>query len=150
MEEKRITNEEKHDVYARLHERLKKALANGFWLEATMIEYNIIEDRTAAILYHAGVSNNSWDKKLAKKLNSIDYQIGKKHPIISKKVSPAVIQEIRDWKGMRNTAVHKACYTLFEEEDFKAIAEKGKEIVRKISNDSQKVKRAAEKENKEK
>ena len=145
MEEKVITNEEKHDTYARLHERLKKALANGFWLEATMIEYAIIEDRTAAILYHAGISENSWDKKLANKLNAIEHQIGKKHPIISKKVSPALIQEIRGWKDLRNEAVHRACRTIYSEEALQAVAEHGKELVRRISNDSQKVKRAAEK-----
>lgn len=145
MDEKLITNEEKHDVYAKLHERLKKALASGFWLEATMIEYNIIEDRTAAIIYYTGIASKPWEKKLANKLNSIEQQIGKKHPVLSKKVSSKTIQEIKDWKTKRNTAVHKACYTLFEEEDFKAIAEEGKELVRKISNDSQKVRRTVEK-----
>lgn len=144
MEEKIITNEEKHDTYARLHERLKRALANGFWLEATMIEYAIIEDRTAAILFHAGISENPWEKKLANKLNSIEHQIGKEHPIISKKVSATVIQEIRDWKGKRNATVHRACSTVYDEELLKTIAENGKELVRKISNDSQKVRRAVE------
>lgn len=148
MDEKLITNEEKHDVYSKLHERLKKALASGFWLEATMIEYSIIEDRTAAIIYYTGIASKPWEKKLSNKLNSIEQQIGKDHPVLSKKVSPKTIQEIMDWKNKRNTAVHKACYTLFEEEDFKTIAEEGRELVRKISNDSQKVKRAVERRNK--
>ena len=145
MDERLITNEEKHDVYAKLHERLKKALASGFWLEATMIEYSIIEDRTAAIIYYTGIASKPWEKKLANKLNSLEQQIGKEHPILSKKVSLETIEGIKAWKTKRNTAVHKACYTLFEEEDFKAIAEEGKELVHKISNDSQKVKRAVEK-----
>lgn len=145
MDEKLITNEEKHDVYAKLHERLKKALASGFWLEATMIEYSIIEDRTAAIIYYTGIASKPWEKGLKNKLGSIKNQITRNHPIISKKVSSAVIDEIRDWRERRNTAVHRACYTLFTEEDFKEMAEEGKELVRKISNDSQKVKRAVEK-----
>ena len=113
MEDKLITKEEKGEIYGKLHERLKKALKSGFWLEATMID--------------------------------IEQQLGKKHPILCEKVSPKTLQEIKEWKKKRNTAVHKACYTLFEEEDFKAIAKEGKELVRNISNDSLKVKRACEK-----
>ena len=145
MEDKLITKEEKGEIYGKLHERLKKALKSGFWLEATMIEYNIIEDRTAAIIYYTGIASKPWEKKLTNKLNSIEQQLGKKHPILCEKVSPKTLQEIKEWKKKRNTAVHKACYTLFEEEDFKAIAKEGKELVRNISNDSLKVKRACEK-----
>ena len=82
-----ISGSEKHDVYVQLKTRLKKALASGFWLEACMIEYAIIEDRTASILLHAGVTDKGWEKRLSNKLNSIEHQMGKNHPIISKKVS---------------------------------------------------------------
>ena len=64
-----------------------------------MIEYAIIEDRTASILLHAGITDKGWERKLSNKLNSIDLQIGKKHPIISKKVSADTIQGIRDELG---------------------------------------------------
>lgn len=120
-------------------------MANEFWLEATMIEYNIIEDQTAAIIYYAGVASKPREKKLANKLESINYQIGKGHPIISRKVSADTIQRIKDWKTRRNDSVHKACYTTFDEDNFRAISEEGKELVSMISNDSQKVKRADEK-----
>ena len=141
-----ITKEEKGEIYEKLYERLKKALISGFWLEATMIEYNIIEDRTAAILYYGNVSKKPWSKKLENKLNSLDMQIGKQHPIISAKVSPEVILEIRSWKKQRNDAVHKACYIAYSEKDFQEIAQKGKQLADQISNESKKVKRAAEKE----
>lgn len=80
-----ITNKEKRETYIELKTRLKKALSSGFWLEACMIEYAIIEDRTASILMHGGITDKGWEKKLSNKLNSIENQLGKKHPILRKK-----------------------------------------------------------------
>lgn len=140
-----VSQEEKQQIYAGLKTRLKKALASGFWLEACMIEYAIIEDRTASILLHAGITDKGWEKKLNNKLNSIDHQIGKKHPIISKKVSTETIQGIREWKDLRNEAVHRACITAYDEEGFRSLAERGKELMEKISNDAQKISRAEKK-----
>lgn len=139
-----ITNEEKFQAYVGLKTRLKKALASGFWLEACMIEYAIIEDRTASILMHGGITDKGWEKKLSNKLNSIENQIGKKHLIISKKVSLETIQEIRSWKDQRNEAVHRACITVYDENAFRSIAENGKILMDRISNDAQKVTRAEE------
>lgn len=141
-----ISNEEKQQVYANLKLRLKKALASGFWLEACMIEYAIIEDRTASILFHAGITDKGWEKKLSNKLNSIEHQIGKKHPIISKKVTVETIQGIREWKDLRNEAVHRACITSYSEDDFRSLAESGKELMDRITNDAQKVIRAERKQ----
>ena len=140
-----ISNEEKREVYVNLKVRLKKALVGSFWLEACMIEYAIIEDRTASILAHAGITDKGWEKKLSNKLSSIEHQIGKKHPIISKKVSLATIQQIRIWKDKRNEAVHRACITAYEESAFRTLAEEGKVLMDRLSNDAQKVSRAAEK-----
>ena len=140
-----ITNEEKRETYIGLKTRLKKALVSGFWLEACMIEYAIIEDRTASILLHGGITDKVWEKKLSNKLNSIEHQIGKKHPIISKKVSVETIREIREWKDQRNEAVHRACITVYDENAFRSIAENGKMLMDKISNDAQKVMRAEKK-----
>ncbi len=140
-----ISPEEKQQVYAGLKVRLKKALSSGFWLEACMIEYAIIEDRTASILLHAGITDKGWEKKLSNKLNSIDHQIGKKHPIISKRISAETIQGIREWKDLRNEAVHRACITVYDDEAFRSLAERGKELMDRISNDAQKVVRAEKK-----
>ena len=140
-----IANDDKYEVYVQLKTRLKKALANDFWLEACMIEYAIIEDRTASILLHAGITDKGWEKKLHNKLNSIELQINKKHPIISKKVSAETIQGIREWKDLRNVAVHRACITKYDEETLRALAERGKELMDRISNDAQKVTRMEKK-----
>lgn len=143
-----ITNEEKREVYALLKTRLKKAMSAEFWMEACMIEYNIIEDRTASILIHTGISKNASGKKLSNKLNSIEYQIGEKHPIISAKVSAETIRAIREWKEKRNTAVHKACITRYDEETMQSLAAEGKLLVDQITNESRRVKEAVEKASK--
>lgn len=140
-------NIEKQARYTILKEKLKKALNNGFWLEACMIEYAIIEDRTSSILHYAGICKNSYssDKKLSNKLSSIENQIGKKHPIISKKVEVNTIARIRKWKDDRNDLVHKSCL-MYDEELAKEIAQEGSMLVKKISNESAKVTRLAIKE----
>lgn len=140
-----ITNEEKHEVYAQLKTRLKKALQNGFWFEACMIEYNIIEDRTASILFHAGITGKGWEKKLTNKLNSIELQIGKKNRYVFGKVSPDTLKAIRVWKENRNDAVHRACISTYDEKCLQQLAEEGKSLCDRISNENQKVKRATQK-----
>lgn len=136
-------NHEKQSAYARLKKRLKIALSYGFWFEACMIEYAIIEDRTRSILYYAGIVKDASSKKLENKLNSIEHQIGKKHPIIYKKVSPENISAIRKWKEVRNTITHKIFNNPYDEELIKELAIEGEKLVDKISNDAKKVKRLA-------
>lgn len=140
-----IDNNQKKENYAILKVNLKKALHQHFWFEACMIEYAIIEDRTASILLHAKIVKNPYDKKLSNKLNSIENQIGKRHPVISKKVDPNLIAEIRDWKDKRNEAVHRACIHVYDEMEMEQIATQGSELVRRITNDSRKVKDLSEK-----
>ena len=138
-----ITNEERREVYARLKTRLKRALAGEFWLEACMIEYAILEDRTASILFNARVTEKGWEKKLSNKLNSIEHQIGKQHPLICHRVLPETLEAIRTWKEQRNEAVHRACINAYDENALRILAEEGKRLADRISNESQKVKRAA-------
>lgn len=136
-----IDNKQKADNYRILKTRLKKAIASEFWLEACMIEYAIIEDRTSSILDHCGVCKNAYDsgKLLANKLRSIENQIGKGHPVMSKKVGPDLIKEIMDWKEERNEIVHRSCNHIYDEDSVKRIAEHGNELVRRLINDSRKV-----------
>ena len=53
MTEPTIDNQQKYENYREPFQRLNKALANGFNLEAMFIEYAIMEDRTESILRHA-------------------------------------------------------------------------------------------------
>ncbi len=52
-----------------------------------MNEYTIIEDRTALILFDAGITDKGWEKRLSNKLNFTENLTEKQHPIISVKVS---------------------------------------------------------------
>lgn len=137
-------NVEKQENYIKLKGRLAKAMKNGFWFEACMIEYAIIEDRTSSILHYSGVCENAYSssKKLSNKLNSIEHQIGKGHCIISKKVNKDTISQIKAWKDTRNDLVHRAC-VLYDYDLSKKIALEGNELVKAISNDSAKVTRYA-------
>lgn len=142
-----ITNQEKRQVYAELKSKLKLALNKKFYFEAVMLEYAIIEDRTASVLFHAGVCENPYDssKKLTNKLNSIEQQIGKGHPVIAKKFNKALIGEIRNWKDERNDFVHRACIRPCDGEELKSLAEWGNEIVRNLDNTARRVKSLADK-----
>ena len=144
---KRIVGREKQAVYIVLNERLSNAMRKGFWFEACMIEYAIMEDRTSSILAHARVKKNAYSKdlKMRPKLRSITAQIEQKHKIVSKKVSPATIAAIGVWIDKRNDAVHRACIRRYSEDEMRELAEEGRELVRAISRDSQKVARLATK-----
>lgn len=141
-----MNNTEKQERYALLKSKLRIAIEKEFWFEACMIEYAIMEDRTSSILYHAKVCKNSYDPKktLTNKLCSIELQIGKKHPIISKKVDIKTIVAIKEWKDKRNDLVHKSCL-VYDEEKARDIAILGYNIVKNISNESAKVTRLADK-----
>ena len=145
--EQPITNMEKYHTYKALNERLNKAIKNEFWFEACMIEYAIVEDRTSSILAHTEICKNPYSesKKLANKLNAIIYQIGKKHPVISKKADKALYEELLVWKDKRNEIVHRACTRVYDTEEVKTVALLGKELVKRLCNDSGKISRLAEK-----
>lgn len=142
-----MTNQEKAEAYSLLKTKLKKALAASFWFEALMIEYAIMEDRTSSILQHGAVCNNAYDpnKSLVNKIRSINLQIGKRHPVISKKVNLKTINEILEWKEARNELVHRACNHIYDESAVRDLALQGNELVRKLINDSRKVSNAYKK-----
>ena len=136
--EKSITNQQKHQIYATLKAKLKRAIASEYWFEACMLEYAIIEDRTMSILLHAGICKNE-NRRLSNKLNSLENQIGKQHPVISKKVDAKTIADILIWKDRRDKAVHEACKRLYDENNMKEIAILGNELVDRITNEARKV-----------
>ena len=52
-DKEKTSNMQKYENYKEQFKRLKKALENGFNLEAIFIEYAIMEDRTESVLRHA-------------------------------------------------------------------------------------------------
>lgn len=49
------TMQEKYETYAAEMKRLKKALDEGFYFEAMLIDYALLEDRLRSFVYHAGL-----------------------------------------------------------------------------------------------
>lgn len=61
-------NKEKQHTYRMQMIRYKKAISTGFYLEAIMIDYAMLEDRLLAFLHHAGiVTRNANKPKISKK-----------------------------------------------------------------------------------
>lgn len=59
-------NTEKANTYRELMTRYNKAVKEGFYFEALLIEYAMIEDRTLSFLYHCGVQNSRDSLKISK------------------------------------------------------------------------------------
>ena len=72
-------------------------------------------------------------------MSSIEHQIGKSHPIISKKVKKDTIEQIRLWKESRNNIVHNACIKHYDEKELIAIVLDGKKLVDEITNTARRV-----------
>ncbi len=144
-------NYSKQKRYKDLTGRLTKAIKNGFWLEACMIEYGILEDRTSAILYYAKVGRDPFSEKkgLKDKLKTIQEQIEKGHAIIGTCVKTETIESCMNWKYERDRLVHQAC-KIYSEEIAKDAAVLGQWLVKQLSKESQKVRRCSEKEEKQK
>ncbi|HOR84108.1 MAG TPA: hypothetical protein PLO92_08930 [Anaerolineaceae bacterium] len=86
------TNQEKYLSYKAQMARLKKARAEGFYLEAIFILYAMLEDRLSAFLYHAGATNNTREKlttnkQVRKHLDQISLKPNQNVKKISAKVS---------------------------------------------------------------
>ena len=147
-----LTNQEKYEVYRALKVDLKKALATGFYFEAVMIEYAIIENRLSSIIDHGGVWKNPYNenKTITAKIKAIKTQVEQKHPILSAKLKsePELFDEIVIWKDERNTFVHRACTHGYDKDELKKLAEDGKILVDKICNGADRVKKASEKSSK--
>ena len=52
------TMQEKCETYRAAMARLKGALQQGFYFEAMLIEYALLEDRLRLFVYHAGLLQN--------------------------------------------------------------------------------------------
>ncbi len=140
-----ISNEEKRQVYAILKTKLKIAMDQGFYLEALLLEYSIIEDRLLSILKHLGLKYTDSDGRelqIGKKIKKIRGQIVNKNPKVFRKIDIDLIDQIIEWKIIRNDLVHNSCHRLFNNDEVVRCAEKGEEIVKQLINSATRIKRA--------
>lgn len=131
--------------------RLKKALRNGFLLEAVFIEYAVMEDRTEAILRYEGNSIKPKDPKsfisIEKKLNKIKTIVREKKSLANRYFGDELADDILKWKDERNGLIHAMIKRKLSTEDIEAVAFKGEELVNELNKRSQNYKRAVERKN---
>ena len=149
-----ITNMQKHDNYTEQFKRLKKALANGFHLEAIFIEYTVMEDRTESILRHSDL----WDAYLnyrrgrnASIESKIQYVLKyaeNKKSLLHKYFSGDLLESILAWKEKRNRLIHALLKQFLESEEIKNIALEGEQLAKTLRTRTESYKRALLKINK--
>ena len=146
-----IDNQQKYENYREQFQRLNKALANGFNLEAMFIEYAIMEDRTESILHHAEL----WDayiksrKGRAPTINSkvqyIQKRAENKKDLLHRYFSDDLLERVLAWKEERNRLIHALLKQQLEHNEISELAAKGNELVKALRSKSGSYNRAIEK-----
>ena len=132
----------KYENYKEQFKRLKRALVEGFNLEAIFIEYAIMEDRTESILKHADM----WDAYIKKRKghnlsieSKIDYikKIAENKKDISHKYfSDTLLDDILVWKEERNRLVHALLKQQLQHNELHELAIKGNDLLNALRNRS--------------
>ena len=154
VEKASIDNMQKHENYREQFNRLKRALAAEFYLEAIFIEYSIIEDRTESIIRHAG----KWDAYLKKlkgrdptlnsKINYITVQASSGDKLLKKYFPDPLLDEILAWKEERNRLIHALLKQTLTTEKVSEIAHTGERLTKEIRSRATNFSRAVERKNK--
>lgn len=150
MSEVKPDNMQKYENYKEQFKRLKKALENGFNLEAIFIEYALIEDRTESVLKHS----DKWDAYLKSrkgrepnidsKIKYIQKMAENKKDLSHKYFSDDVLSEILVWKDERNRLIHALLKQQLAHNEISNLAIKGNELVKELKAKSSNYNRAIE------
>lgn len=150
-----ISGKEKYVNYKTQFEKLKRALANEFYLEAIFIEYAILEDRTQSLLEHGG-HWNACKKKCGKKpgihakLSFIqDLAAIPSHPL-NKYFADDLTNKLLAWKDKRNPLIHALLKQKLGPDDLKNVATEGDTLVKELRNRVTKHNRAMDRQNQKK
>ena len=151
MTELTIDNQQKYENYKEQFQRLNKALANGFNLEAMFIEYAIMEDRTESLLRHADL----WEAYLKKrgnrgptinsKISYIQGRVNSGDKLLCKYFSDDLLDQVLIWKEERNRLIHALLKQQFEHNEITELAAQGNELVKALRSRSGSYNRAVEK-----
>lgn len=132
-----LKNIEKYEIYKVMKLKLTKALKSGFYYEAIFIEYAIIEDRCSSLLKHAVVmfiDKKGFEQKLSSKLNKLRGHRRFSEPFVRKRISLELIDEIEAWKRERDRLIHALAKIKYNDEEVKAIAERGSRLSKTLEN----------------
>ena len=140
-------NEQKYYNYKVQSQRLKKAMDNGFLLEAIFIEYAMIEDRAEAVLrYENNTINSKHHVTINRKLNKIKMLLTNKNSLISRYFSSELIDEVIEWKDKRNPMIHAMMKQSLSTEGLRELAEEGLALTKTMNRLSTNYKRAVERQ----
>ena len=146
-----IDNQQKYENYKEQFQRLNKALANGFNLEAMFIEYAIMEDRTESILHHAELwdayikSRKGHEPTINSKVQYIQKRAENKKDLLHRYFSDDLLERVLAWKEERNRLIHALLKQQFEHNEIAVLATKGDELVKALRSKSGSYNRAIEK-----
>ena len=132
---------EKYENYKDQISKLNKAIDNKFYYEAIFIEYAIMEDRLQSVLTYLDAYNPKKQKTMHQKLNQISSLIENNNATIGDSISTDLITKIMDWKNERNNLIHGLLSEKPSNEGIIECATTGFNLVRKIDNAVDKVKR---------
>lgn len=146
-----IDNQQKYENYREQFQRLNKALANGFNLEAMFIEYAIMEDRTESILHHAELwdayikSRKGREPTINSKVQYIQKRAENKKDLLHRYFSDDLLERVLAWKEERNRLIHALLKQQLEHNEISELAAKGNELVKALRSKSGSYNRAVEK-----
>ena len=146
-----IDNQQKYENYKEQFQRLNKALANGFNLEAMFIEYAIMEDRTESILHHAELwdayikSRKGREPTINSKVQYIQKRAENKKDLLHRYFSDDLLERVLAWKEERNRLIHALLKQQYEHNEISELAAKGNELVKALRSKSGSYNRAIEK-----
>ena len=146
-----IDNQQKYENYKEQFQRLNKALANGFNLEAMFIEYAIMEDRTESILHHTELwdayikSRKGREPTINSKVQYIQKRAENKKDLLHRYFSDDLLERVLAWKEERNRLIHALLKQQFEHNEIAVLATKGNELVKALRSKSGRYNRAIEK-----
>ena len=134
MQEK---NMEKYQAYKSMNENLSKAMRSEFYYQAIFIEYAIIEDRCTSALKYAGVKhldNKGNELMLSRKIEKMRGNPSFTEPFVRQRITIQLLDEITEWKRQRDRLIHALAKIPYDYEEVQAIAVRGQELVRILSN----------------
>ena len=139
-----ISNDQKYENYKAQLGRLNRAFKERFFLEALFIEYAIMEDRTEAILIHAGKKVKP-KAGLIQKVDDIR-KLLLKDVLLSRYIKPELLDEIVTWSKTRNDYIHALMKQVFTSEQIEEIVLQGQTIIKTLSSKSTSYKRMLERQ----
>jgi hypothetical protein len=139
-------NEVKHANYKEQMKRLNLAIKNRFLLEAILIEYGMLEDRTEAFIRYS-LGENKLDKyqTINRKINKLKSLVGDKYKNINRYLSLELLDDLHNWKERRNSIIHGLMKRINSAEELEAIALEGLNLVKIFNSKSMSFKRKLEK-----